>query len=59
MLSNNQNLQGTVALWIAANEAKDRRIQELEVLCAQLQSRIARLDRRARQDRPRHQAARS
>ena len=49
MVNNCQELESTIALWIAANEAKDERIQELEALCAQLQTRVARLDRRVRQ----------
>jgi len=49
MFNNCEELESTIALWIAANEAKDERIQELEALCARLQTRVARLDRRARQ----------
>lgn len=42
-----QELEIAVRLWMAANEAKAERIQELEALCAGLQQRAARLGRRA------------
>lgn len=38
-------LEATTRLWIAANEAKDHRIKELETECAHLRNRIVRLSR--------------
>jgi hypothetical protein len=38
-----RELELTCRLWIAANEAKDQRIQELEAECRRLRSRVARL----------------
>lgn len=38
-------LEATTRLWIAANEAKDHRIKELETECAHLRNRVARLSR--------------
>jgi hypothetical protein len=40
-----QELEITCRLWIAANEAKDDRIQELVAECNQLRQRVARLSR--------------
>ena len=40
-----QELEATIALWMAANEAKATRIRELEALCSGLQQRVARLTR--------------
>lgn len=39
-------LEVTCRIWIAANEAKDHRILELEAECKKLQSRVGRLGRR-------------
>ena len=44
-----QDLETTVRLWVAANEAKAQRILELEAECSRLQQRVARLGRRAGQ----------
>ncbi len=40
-----QDLAATCQLWIAANEAKDERIAEVEQQCQHLQQRVARLSR--------------
>lgn len=42
-----QELESIASLWIAANEAKDERIAELEAECGMLQQRVARLSRQA------------
>lgn len=42
-----QELESIASLWIAANEAKDERIAELEAECSKLQQRVARLSRQA------------
>ena len=39
-------LELTCRLWIAANQVKEARIQELEAECNQLRRRVARLSRR-------------
>ncbi len=40
------DLELTCQIWIAANEVKDHRIQELEAECKKLQQRVGRLGRR-------------
>ena len=42
-----QELESIASLWIAANEAKDERIAELEAECSTLRQRVARLSRQA------------
>jgi hypothetical protein len=42
-----KDLELTCSIWIAANEAKDQRIRELETMCNGLQQRVARLTRQA------------
>ena len=45
-----QELELTVRLWMAANDAKAERIKELEAECRSLQQRVARVSRRAGRD---------
>ena len=40
-----QELAATCQIWIAANEAKDERVVELERQCEHLQQRVGRLSR--------------
>ncbi len=40
-----RELEMTCRLWIAANDAKEARIRELEAECNQLRRRVARLGR--------------
>lgn len=40
-----RELEVSVRLWVAANNAKAERITELEALCSRLQQRVARLSR--------------
>jgi hypothetical protein len=42
------DLVTTIELWIAANDAKTKRIKELEAECNELRGRVARLGRLAR-----------
>lgn len=42
-----RELEAAVALWMAANQAKAERIEQLEDLCRHLQQRVARLGRTA------------
>lgn len=42
-----QDLEATVELWVAANDAKDQRIRELQAECTRLRKRLARLGRLA------------
>jgi hypothetical protein len=51
-------LEATTRLWIAANEAKDQRIKELETECAHLRNRIARLSRQVGRHRTASSTAR-
>ena len=51
------DLEASVALWTAANEAKDLRIKELEAEVTVLRKRVARLSRLAvRQHSPHRRA---
>jgi hypothetical protein len=53
LLEQYEDLEATVELWIAANDAKDQQIRELQAECTQLRKRVARLSRLAiRQQRP-------
>jgi hypothetical protein len=40
-----RELEATCSLWVAANQAKEERIHELEVECNALRQRVARLSR--------------
>jgi hypothetical protein len=41
-----QELEAALSLWIAANDAKSHRIEQLELECRQLRQRVCRLSRR-------------
>ena len=40
-----RELEATCSLWVAANQAKEERIRELEAECNALRQRVARLSR--------------
>lgn len=46
-----QDLERSLAIWIAANDAKAERIAQLEQECQALRSRLARLTRRLGRER--------
>lgn len=40
-----QELEAALSLWMAANDAKSHRIEQLEAECKQLRQRVSRLSR--------------